>query len=540
MSHHELQRRFRHLQDAETGPYSFQERGGFRVCLVYPNEYHVGMSNLGLQVNLAALGEVDSLTCERAFLPGAEERKAAGSRGNPMVSFDTMRPLGQFNVLAFSITYELDYLNVIRILRMAGIDPRKDRRQPGDPLIIAGGAAVTANPSSMEDIFDLFWIGESEAQVRSFFGAVKDGYQSPGFLQDIAKHPHVFVPGISHYQSVVTSIRQYPLDEYPAVSRIITPHTAFSGVGLMEVTRGCKWPCRFCIARTLYGTVRRLTPETVLAQADILRQYTDKIGLFGAGISDYPDLVGLIRQLVAKGFVVNTSSLRFTCMDDEMAATLEAAGQRTITVAPESFSLKILKKLAKGLNEPYLHRGLEAVLRSKIERVKIYHIVGVPEEGPEDLHKTVEFIQPYARRSNILWELGYSILEPKPHTPFEHLPMASKADVEKSIAYVRKTMHQIGRVKVSYPSFKETTLCDWLCRGDRRVGLTLADLFANDPWEKFQLPYHRYLSDMEEILGSDLPWRILPAEPRLKDAKQVIPVLPPVMPTAPAYSAPGS
>jgi len=520
---YEIEKRHRYYLDAESGPHTFQEGGGFRVCLVYPNTYNVGMSNLGLQINLAQVSEVAGVTVERAFLPDADLMNVFGPGRSSLVSLESRRPLSQFHVIAFSITYEMDYLNVVRILSLAGIEPLKEQRKAGDPLVIAGGAAVTANPFSMEALFDLSWIGESEAGVKGFFEAVRDGYGTPNLLDDLARLPHVFVPGQSIYRDVYGSIQQFELDDHPAVSRVITPHTAFSSTALMEVTRGCKWPCRFCIARTLYGSARILKAETILDQARLLREWTDKIGLFGAGISDYPDLAGLISGLAGEGFTVNTSSLRFTAMSNELIRALEMAGQKTLTVAPESFSLKILKVLAKGLNDAYLHQGLENIIESHIERIKVYHIIGVQGESEEDHHKTLEYLQPYGKRSNnIQWELGYSILEPKPHTPFEDWDLAEKSAVEQSIKYIRKTMHRIGRVKISYPSYAEVVTCDWLCRGDSRVGRHVVEALQGDPHAKFRLPRRVYRQDMDEMKSQGFPWSIFSGSMRDKDQKQVI------------------
>jgi radical SAM superfamily enzyme YgiQ (UPF0313 family) len=478
----------------ESGPFAFRENGPFRVCLVYPNTYAVGMSNLGLQVNYRAINEVAGVTCERAFLPDPAWDTGPGRGGRaPVLSMETRRPLSDFHVVAFSITYELDYLNVVRILDRVGIPALKERRRPGSPLILAGGAAPTANPATLSDLVDVFWIGESEAHVSAMIEALAAGWGSPDLLAALARLPHVHVPGINAYRDVYTGIRQFDLDRHPAVSQLLTPDTVFASTGLIEVTRGCKWPCRFCIARTLYGPVRKLSRPVVESYARRIGDYTRKLGLFGAGISDYEGLDDLIVGLAGGGFEVGVSSLRIAAMTPRLLDALHRAGQRTVTVAPESFSQRILRRMAKGVNHVLLHRGLSELARSSMERVKTYLMVGIPGEDESDLALARQIIEPYARKSRCTWELSYSILEPKPHTPFESFRVASRAEIEARLSFLRRDLARVPRVKLSVPGFRETVLCDYLCRGDADVGREIVAQIEGSGSGRFQLPYARYL-----------------------------------------------
>lgn len=492
----------------ETGPFRFRENGPFRICIVYPNTYAVGMSNLGMQVNYRALNEVPGVTCERAFLPDSEWDRAMKGQC-PVLSLETQRPLSDFHVVAFSVTYELDYLNVVRILRRAGIPPLKEERGDEHPLIIMGGAAATANPDTMTDLVDLFWIGESEQDVKQVFGALAEGWGSEDLLSSLAKFPHVHVPGVTDYWQVYTSIKQFELDDFPACSQVITPNTVFSSTGLVEVTRGCKWPCRFCIARTLYGPVRKLSRPVVDAYARAMAPYTRKLGLFGAGISDYEGLEDLIGGLAGDGFTVSCSSLRIAAMTPTLLDALYKAGQKTVTVAPESFSQRVLKRMAKGVNHVLLHRGMEELTRSTMSRVKCYLMLGIPGEDESDLKLVREIVEPYAKRSTCNWEISFSILEPKPHTPFESFKMATREEVEDRIRYLRRLMSGVTRTSLNLPSFNDTFLCDYLSRGDRRVGREIVRQMNEADSERFRLSYRDYLAYMDDLLKDRrVPWAL--------------------------------
>lgn len=504
----DIHRKLSDLHSQETGPFRFRENGPFRVCIVYPNTYAVGMSNLGLQVNYRALNEIPGVTCERAFMPDPEWDRAAKGKA-PVLSLETHRLLSDFHVVAFSVTYELDYLNLVRILERAGIPALKEERRDAHPLIVIGGAAVTANPFAMYDLADLFWIGESEADVKQAFGAMADGWGSADLLADLCRFPHVHVPGVNAYRQVYTSIKQFELDDHPATSQCITPHTVFSSTGLVEITRGCKWPCRFCIARTLYGPVRKLSRPVVEEYARAMAPYTKKLGLFGAGISDYEGLEDLIGGLADEGFTVGVSSLRIAAMTPALLGALYRAGQKTVTVAPESFSQRILKRMAKGVNHVLLHRGMEELTRSKMEKVKCYLMLGIPGEDESDLALVRETVEPYAKRSSCRWEISHSILEPKPHTPFESFPMATRQEVEDRIRFLRRSMAGVSRCTLNLPSFNDTFLCDYLGRGDARVGREIVRQMRESGSERFRLSYRDYLEYMGELLdGGRFPWAL--------------------------------
>ncbi len=498
---HPVDRKYDEYLASERSPHPFVEGGPFRVCLVYPNSYRVAMSNLGFQTVYRALNRIPGVTCERAFLPEAAHIRDMERYGTPIFSLETRRPLNQFQVIAFSVTYEMDYLNVFQILRMAGIAAASEERDPRDPLLLAGGAAITANPLPVSEIFDLFFLGEAEAGGPELFRRLQEaqGEDLEALTRDL---PQVYVP----------SEDLAPPEEYPALpdletdfaaSSIITPLTVFSSTALVELTRGCPRRCSFCIAKDLYGATRNLSLETTLGYVESMRPYTDRFGLFGAGISDYDGIEKVVCALGEMGVEVTISSLRFDRLTPELLRVLRRGRQRSITVAPESFSQPVQRFLKKGFALRRVEEGLRLILDAGFERVKYYLMFGVPGEEPSDFEPLTEHLHkaiPDLERAGATLELSFSILEPKPKTALARLPMADRSTVRRTETFLRKNLPRSSRIEVQWPSYGQTCLSDWLSRGDRQAGRQLLRFHQETPRKPFRLPYREYSAEMGRIL----------------------------------------
>ncbi|MBI4871661.1 MAG: radical SAM protein [Candidatus Riflebacteria bacterium] len=487
----------------ERGPFPFRENGPFRVCLVYPNSYRVGMSNLGFQAVYRAINDTPGMTCERTFLPEAAQLRDLERYRLPLFSLESGRELSDFEVVAFTLTYELDYLNVLDILRLADIPAAAAERGPEHPLILGGGAALTANPRTMEPVFDALYLGELETSGPELFRRLRDGgrHDRDALGNGLSQLwvPSSGRPPAAGYASVAD------LDRHFAASSIVTPRTVFADTALVELTRGCPRHCAFCLARELYGGARNLSEQAVLQYAARMRPHVDRLGLLGAGISDHPRLEAIAQGAEALGFGVNVSSLRFDRLTPGLLQTLRHSGQRSLTLAPESFSRPIQRFLRKGFALRQVDEGVARVLEAGFERLKYYVMIGVPGEQPDDFEPLFEHLRrwmPRFERAGATLELSFSILEPKPRTELALLTMADRADVKRTERLLRAGLPRSRRLEVQWPSFAETTLTDWLGRGDAEVGRRLLAATADLPRAgAFRLPYREYLDEMDRILG---------------------------------------
>ncbi len=285
--------------------------GGARVCVVYPNTYHVGMSNLGLHTILRLFREADGLRVDRAFLPDDPSRAPQ--------TLESGERLAAQDVLAFSISFESDSLGVAWLLRQAGLAVLRAERRPGDPLVIAGGPAVSANPAPLSEICDALFIGEVEEQggalAQAFAAAAattphrRDEQWRAAVLSELAQVPGMYVPELTVPGTVERQVAR-DLEAFETVSRILTPATEFSDCFLVEVGRGCRRGCRFCLAAQLYKPARTRAVGTIVASASRGLNHTNRIGLVSATLSDYPQAEQVVRALLEQGARVSTSSLR--------------------------------------------------------------------------------------------------------------------------------------------------------------------------------------------------------------------------------------
>ncbi|GAI25823.1 unnamed protein product, partial [marine sediment metagenome] len=274
----------------------------------YPNSYYIGMSNLGLHAIYKLLNSYSEVICERTFW----ERENRTEQLHPL-SLESQRPLSDFAVLAFSITYELDYFNVVQILRASGIPLYAADRDERHPLIIAGGPCIIANPLPLSPFFDCLCIGEAESILPAMLLILSEGIggKRDKLLKELALLPGVYVP-LTHPGTPV--VRQWAtnLDDFPVTSTIRTPDTELGDLYLIEVERGCNWGCRFCLVSNAFCPMRYRSMEKLIAQARLGLKYRRRIGLVGPAVSDYPQLEELLVKLRQMGAGLSISSLRIS------------------------------------------------------------------------------------------------------------------------------------------------------------------------------------------------------------------------------------
>ena len=493
---HAIRNRHRTLLQAETHLQSHGRVGQLSFCLVSPSRYQTGMSSLGFQTVYALLAESTDIRCERAFLPDREEMEEYRRSRTPLLSLESSTPLADFDVIAFSTSFEPDYLNIPIILNLARIPLYSRERSQSDPLIIAGGAAFFINPEPVADFIDAICIGEGEdvipALVATLLSPVDNGRH--GLLHALMSIPGVYIPAFyrPRYQSgslvgydaecgaPLPVVRQpvYLEHHEPSASQILTENTEFGDMFLVEVSRGCPRGCRFCSSGFIYGAFRQQPFDHVVALIDQGLAHRRKVGLVGAAVSDYAEIGRLCRYIVEKGAKVSVSSLRIDRIDADMLDALIASGHKTISLAPEGGSQRMRDVIRKNLTEAQILGACEMLVSRDILNLKLYFIIGLPGETDADLDEMVRLIETIRERvidrgraNKRLGEISVSVnpFIPKPFTPFQWCGMEALPSLERKVKLLENRLKRLSNVKLKVESLRESYLQALLSRGDRRL-----------------------------------------------------------------------
>ena len=494
------------LLAAETG--TIYKAGGadVAIALAYPNTYRVGMSNLGMHQVYALFNRRGDTVCERVFLPDDEDIDEYSRTGTDLVTLESARPTRAFDILAFSASFEQDYLHILEILRLSGI-PADRRERTGDaPLLVLGGICSFFNPEPLADFFDLVLVGEGEVLIDAFVDAYKAnrGMSRKELLQALCLIEGFYVPEfydvtyntdgtIKERKALVPQapgqIRKVVLKELglmPAASVILTPNTEFSDMHLAEVTRGCGRHCRFCMAGTIYLPPRNLSIEKAREQADTAKDLCGKIGLVGAALSDYPEIDELCAGIEGR---VSVSSLRADSVSRTLVERLARSGHKTISIAPEAGSERLRKVINKGITEEDILHATDMVFGSGIPNLKLYFIIGLPTETEADVEeifslaeKVHEIQLRHARQAGRIGRITLSVnsFVPKPFTPFQWEPMEPVANLNKKIRRLEKAVRKIGNTNIIHDLPKWEYIQALLSRGDRRTGRLILAAHARD------------------------------------------------------------
>jgi radical SAM superfamily enzyme YgiQ (UPF0313 family) len=478
--------------------------GRLPIALVYPNTYYVGMSSLGLHTVYRLFNAHDDVVCERAFW----------DKDTFPLAIESQSPLADFAVLAFTVSYELDYLHVVQILRAAGIPPRTDERDQDWPLVIAGGPAVTANPEPLALFCDAFAIGEGEVVIPSLLDALRGEISAnrDDLLQALSAIPGLYVPHSPGHRPPVERQWARDLDSQPATTVVYTPDTEFGNRTLIEISRGCGRGCRFCLAGFCYRPPREWSVETLLAQARLGLRYRDGVGLVGAAVSDYSRINELVIGLREVGTNISVSSLRVDPLPESLLQALAESGTRTLTIAPEAGSQRLRNVINKGVNEDDVLRAAEAAARHGFAQLKLYFMAGLPGETDDDVQAIVDLALAVAERFQRQVTVNLTPFVPKAHTPFQWAAMADVTMLQARITHVRQALQRRG-VDVRAESTAWAAVQGVLSRGDRRVGAALLALKRPTlaGWRKAleaaDLDAAAYLGKW--ALDETLPWQVV-------------------------------
>ena len=473
------------------------------VALVYPNSYYVGMSNLGFQSVYRLLNGLPEAVCERAFLPERDEQHELRRSRHPLFSLESCRPLRDFDIVAFSISFENDYPAVLTLLELAGIHLLRSRRNDGVPLIMAGGVCAFLNPEPLAEFIDLFIIGEGEEVlprlITVFHRHREKGTAREVMLEELAQMEGIYVPALYevryHPSGTIEAFvprgnaparvrRAAPasLDRHPAHSAIITPFTEFSSMFLMEVSRGCPYGCNFCCLGSAYRPVRKRSLESLTATAALGIKANSRIGLIGATLSDHPQITSLCDFILEQGGTFSVTSLRIDLVNEAFIRLLKKSGHQTITLAPETGSERLRKLINKNLSDEQIFKTLEIIAVHRFRHVKLYFLIGLPTETAFDIDCISELTKrmqhhllkanPRSRYPESI-TLSINAFIPKPGTPFQWHPFEEIASLQAKLKGIKNSLKKEKKVTVTWDLPKWSYLQCLLSRGDRRVGKIL-------------------------------------------------------------------
>ena len=498
MNRWQQRERARELLSKEVGFVRKPHADRLRVALVFPNTYFVGMSNLGFQTVYKLFNAETDIVCERVFLPPKSELAEQLASGTQLVTLESQTPVSDFDVLAFSVSFEWDYTNVLTLLRLAGLPLRADARTHRHPLVVIGGAVTFVNPEPLALFADAIAAGEGEVLVPSLLRAFQGASDRSDLLRRLAGERGFYIPSFYdvNYGSDGTiaefvprqgtgappvvrkaALRTTEAVDPPATS-IFTPETEFGSRLLVEVVRGCANLCRFCWAGYNYLPVRAFPTARILELAERARQHSNRVGLVSIALCDHPDIEEILTRLSAMGYSISPASLRLDDLTPTLVRLLRSSGERSITIAPETGSDRLRRVINKTVTNDEILTSAEMIFANGVENLKLYFMIGLPTETDEDLVairdltlRLRDIMLAHARGRGHVGRIVGSVnpLVPKPGTAYQWLPMESDAIVERKIRRVRALMAGIDNVYFNIKSERHSFYQALLSLGDRRV-----------------------------------------------------------------------
>ena len=536
MNRKDLIDRLQELYKDEDSRVTINPHAEQKVAIVYPNTYFVGMSNLGLHIIYEEINLHPSSVCERIFLPEKKELDVYDKTKTPLMSVETQRPMHQFDVVAFDVTFEMDYFHIPLMLRYGRVPVMSEDRTGFDPIVIAGGPCATFNPEPFADFIDAFIIGEGEGIVTAVLERIRKGRENGESREEtiaaLAQIDGVYVPvlytpqyddnkrfvGYDIAEGVPKTIRRHfePLTS-GGETVIATNFTEFGAMYIIEVARGCGRHCRFCMAGYCFR-VPRVRPLDILKEGvDRAEKLGKKVGLMGAAISDYPEVDELVTYIRSKDMRYSCASLRADSLTQAVVDGLAESGQKTITIAPETGSERLRRVINKGISEENLRTAAQLSAKSGIQHMRLYIMIGLPTETDEDIDAIIglaERTQAHMAEVGCKGRLTLSInpFIPKPFTPFQWMAMDHQKSVEKKLQYIKKSLQKNRRIEVLVESPKEAYIQGVLARGDRRLGKVLAACALDRGSKSFKSEMKKAGLDMDDCnyrerdFDDYLPW----------------------------------
>ncbi|MBI1734803.1 MAG: radical SAM protein [Candidatus Rokubacteria bacterium] len=491
-----VKKKFHALLAAEEGTIQKDWGGKIAIALVYPNTYPVGMSNLGFQTIYWHLNQIPDVVCERVFVPDPEDLAELARSGTAPFSLESMRPLTDFHIIGFSVTFEGDYINVLRLLTLAGIPLRAAERRAQHPVVMMGGVCAFSNPEPIAPFMDLVAVGEGEELIHDLVGAYRAAGDRAGFLDAITALDGVYVPG--HYAAayeadgtiaavtphpgarpIVTKRRLRDVNRFETISLVKTPNAEYGHMALLEVGKGCGRGCRFCLEGQVYRPVRHRSVEALRETVKKMAAGgATRVGLVGACVSDYPWIGQLLDVVQDAGLEVSISSIRADSLSDSLAGALARGGHRTLTIAPEAGTDRLRRVIRKAISDDQIMEACDLVRRRGIPNLKTYFMIGQPTETLEDVEAIADLAARMLERLRVLDAAGHpfgrltlsiSSFVPKPWTPFQWARFDGADSLAKKLDVIKRGVRRFPNVRVLHENPREAALQALLARGDRRV-----------------------------------------------------------------------
>ena len=502
-----------------------------KFALAFPDAYEIGMSNLGLRILYEILNRRDDTVAERVFAPWVDMEDEMRRAGLPLFALESGVPVRDFDILGFSLGYELTYTNVLNMLDLAGIPVLASERTEDDPLVIAGGCCAF-NPEPMSDFIDAFVIGEGEEIVHEIIDVFKrrraDG--KPALLGELASIEGVYVPSLYDVsynpdgtvkeirpkspgirptikKRVIRDLDSAEYIESPVIPFIETVHERIP----LEVMRGCSRGCRFCQAGMVYRPVRQRSREKLVELADVLAANTgyDDISLLSLSTPDYRGIEDLVRCLIERyqdrRIGISLPSIRADAPCVQLAAEIQKVRKSGLTLAPEAGTQRMRDVINKNVTEDDLLAAAQAAFRCGWKRIKLYFMIGLPTETDDDLIGIAHLARDVYRVGRSMGfkptvNLSVANFVPKPHTPFQWRAQDSVEELERKQAVLMKALRG-KHVALSWQDARASRLEAVLSRGDRRLGAVILAAWRKgcrfDAWDEHR-DHEKWVQALDE------------------------------------------
>ena len=457
---------------AERSVRRFSPHAPNRLALAYANLYEVGMSSLGFQRVYELIHDTPEWACERFFTDG---------HGMPR-SVETDTPADGFGCIAFSVSFEEDYVNLLRFLDRARIPVRREARSQWDPLIVMGGSSAAINPLPMSAFVDVFILGAAENVLEHLLPALAEEEDRDEVLRRLAEQPGFYVPAhhrpeedgsLGKLRKMEISAEQMRQPGFLPTSCIVTPRTEFTEKFLIEMSRGCPEKCRYCWATFGMGKFRWHPTDAILGSFERARSITDQVGFVATAVGDHPEIGHILQEANREGFRASVSSIRIPAVKPEVLEPLHASGARSITLAPETGSDRLRFIMNKPIPNQVLLEKVKLIFQHGFTQLKLYFIIGLPQETMEDVQAILDLgdacrrlMLEEARKTGVIGHvhLGCNILIPKPYTPWQREAMDEERNLKRKIRHLQKGVASMDNVSMGMMSPRQAIWQTYISR----------------------------------------------------------------------------